>query len=65
MFQHVNNNQSINKKGSSAVQTVNMNNLGNTADRPKKYNTIDTNVQNIAVQGTPVNPNHLISNPIV
>lgn len=65
MFQHVNNNQSINKKGSSAVQTVNMNNLGNTADRQKKYNTIDTNVQNIAVQGTPVNPNHLISNPIV
>ena len=65
MFQHVNNNQSINKKGSSAVQTVNMNNLGNTADRQKKYNTIDTNVQNIAVQGSPVNPNHLISNPIV
>jgi hypothetical protein len=64
MFQHVNNNQSINKKGSSAAQTVNMNNLGNTADRQKKYNTIDTNVQNIAVQGTPVNPNHLISNPI-
>ena len=65
MFQHVNNNQSINKKGNSAVQTTNMNNLGNTADRQKKYNTIDTNVQNIAVQGTPVNPNHLISNPIV
>jgi hypothetical protein len=42
-----------------------MNNLGNNADRQKKYNTIDTNVQNIAVQGTPVNPSHLISNPIV
>jgi|LauGreDrversion2_2_1035103.scaffolds.fasta_scaffold400370_1 hypothetical protein len=65
MFQHVNNNQSINKKGNSAAQTGNMNNLGNNADRQKKYNTIDTNVQNIAVQGTPVNPSHLISNPIV
>lgn len=49
MFQHVNNNQSINKKGNSAAQTANLNNLGNTADRQKKYNTIDTNVQNIAV----------------
>ena len=65
MFQHVNNNQSINKKGNSAAQTGNMNNLGNNADRQKKYNTIDTNVQNIAVQGIPVNPSHLISNPIV
>lgn len=65
MFQHVNNNQSINKKGNSTAHTANMNNLGNNADRQKKYNTIDTNVQNIAVQGTPVNPSHLISNPIV
>jgi hypothetical protein len=44
MFQHVNNNQSINKKGNSAAQTGNMNNLRNNADRQKKYNTIDTNV---------------------
>lgn len=46
MFQHLNN-QSSNFKGSTGGQGAG--NLANTADRQKKYNTIDTSVQNMPI----------------
>jgi len=46
MFQHLNN-QSSNFKGSNNNQAQN---FGTTADRQKKYNTIDTSIQNNPVQ---------------
>ena len=48
MFQHLNK-QGSNFKGAAGGQAQNIG-AGSTADRQKKYNTIDTSIQNMQQQ---------------